>query len=417
MSPRPGSTIGTTWRTSAILVIALVFASGCGVRASPPIERSDPGGTGTDSSPASQPTESGPPTTTQAEWADVLEQVRPGTVRLEVATCDNERGMGSGFVVGDNLVMTAAHVVDAAGSIALQADGIVTTARVIHFDYAADVALLRTEDELTGRSLVLASEKPRLGTELAVLGFPDWVQDLRVTTGIVSSLDYRLSYSDFTIEEPVMVTDAAINGGNSGGPVIDRTGSVIGLVTGKQILLADLETTSEGTAYVVPSTELDDRLTQWQSDEPAAGQCPDDPEDVEDAPLLEAEYNTDQPDAPEITQVLALHGESINRGDYELAYSLFTNSMQERTGSLEGWSSGLHTSFWIWLAVDEVRRSGDTATVKVRFRTNQEEPYGRDGQTCSDWTQTRRLTLVNDAWLIDSVKNESGSPRACDPSD
>ena len=107
-----------------------------------------------------------------------------------------------------------------------------------------------------------------------MLGFPDWVQDLRVTRGIVSSLDYRLSYSDtFTIEEPVMVTDAAINGGNSGGPVIDRSGAVIGLVTGKQALLADLETTSEGTAYVVPSTELDDRLEKWQSDEPGEGPC------------------------------------------------------------------------------------------------------------------------------------------------
>ena len=174
-----------------------------------------------------------------------------------------------------------------------------------------------------------------------MLGFPDWVQDLRVTRGIVSSLDYRLSYSDtFTIEEPVMVTDAAINGGNSGGPVIDRSGAVIGLVTGKQVLLADLETTSEGTAYVVPSTELNDRLEKWQSDEPGEGPCGAEPGDVEDAPLIDAEYNTDHPDAAYITQVLALHGESINHGDYEAAFSLFTESMQKRQGSLEDGPQG-----------------------------------------------------------------------------
>ena len=69
--------------------------------------------------------------------------------------------MGSGFVVGDNLIMTAAHVVDTAGLVSLQADGVVSTARVIHFDYAADVALLRSENALTGRALTLASVKPR----------------------------------------------------------------------------------------------------------------------------------------------------------------------------------------------------------------------------------------------------------------
>ncbi len=334
-------------------------------------------------------------------------------MRLETTTCDDQRGMGSGFIVGDDLIMTAAHVVDTAGSVSLQVDGVVSAARVIDFDFGADVALLRSEKSFADRSLPLASEKPRLGTELAVLGFPDWVQDLRVTRGIVSSLDFQLSYSSFTIDEPVIVTDAAINGGNSGGPVVDREGKVIGLVTGKQVLLADLETTSEGTAYVVPSTELDDRFELWKSDEPSEGPCIEDYEGEDEAPMLDAEYTSDHPDAADITQVLALHGENINRGDYEAAYSLFTDAMQARQGSLEGWSSGLDTSYWLTLRVDEVNRVGNTGTVRARFRTTQDREFGRDGQTCSDWSQTRRLTLVDERWLIDRVKNDEGSPTPC----
>jgi len=353
-----------------------------------------------------------PTPTPTPEFADMVERVGRGTVRIEVSTCDNNRSMGSGFVVGDNLVMTAAHVVDQAGSLSLQVDGVVSTARVIDFDYDADVALLRSEDSLTGRALELAAEKPRLGTELAVLGFPDWVQDLRVTKGVVSSLEHPLSYADFTVEKPVMVTDAAINGGNSGGPVVDRMGVVIGLVTGKEMLLSDL-TTSEGTAYVVPSTELDDRLDLWRSREGGAGPCSEAPDEGEPAPILEASYSSPHPDAADITQMLALHGESINRGEYEAAYSLFTDSMKKRQGSAGDWSSGLNTSYWRTLTVDDVTRVGEVATVQVRFRTEQDAEFGPKGATCSDWSQTRTMLLVDEVWLIDQVKNKAGSPSAC----
>ena len=402
-----------------VLATALVMGlSGCQVTIGPSqSEQPSAAPTVAPASASATPTASPPSTTPTApvpEWADVIEKVRRSTVRLEVSTCDNQRGMGSGFIVGKNLIMTAAHVVDKAGSVSLQADGVVSTARVIHYDYAADVALLQTEKSLADRTLTLAAKKPRLGTELAVLGFPNWVQDLRVTRGIVSSLDYQLSYPDyFTIENPVIVTDAAINGGNSGGPVIDRSGAVIGLVTGKEILLADSQTASEGTAYAVPSTDLDDRLGDWKSDDPGAGPCGAEAGEGDDAPLIKASNNSDHPDSADITQALALHGESINRSDYEAAFSLFTDAMQERQGSLEKWSSGLKTSYWTSLVVDDVSRRGDTATVQVRFRTEQESRYGPDGETCSDWTQTRTMKLVGDAWLIDRVKNLAGSPSGC----
>lgn len=63
--------------------------------------------------------------------------------------------------------------------------------------------------------------------------------------------------------------------------------------------------------------------------------------------------------------------------------------------------------------VDEVRRSGDTGTVEVQVRTEQEGRFGRDGETCSDWSRTRTMNLVGDTWLTDRVENTAGSPAAC----
>lgn len=161
------------------------------------------------------------------------------------------------------------------------------------------------------------------------------------------------------------------------------------------------------------TTDLDDRLADWKSDEPGDGPCGDEVEGDEDAPLIQASYRSDHPDAADITQALALHGESINRGDYAAAFSLFTEAMQRRQGLLSGWSSGLKTSYWRSLVVDDVSRDGNTAKVRVRFTTEQESRFGPDGETCSEWTQTRTLKLVDDSWLIDRVKNQSGSPSAC----
>lgn len=81
-------------------------------------------------------------TRVQLDWATLITQARGSVVRFQVRTCD-EQGTGSGFLVGDRLVMTAAHVVDQAVSISLATDSAVTTAQVIAIDRRNDSALVR----------------------------------------------------------------------------------------------------------------------------------------------------------------------------------------------------------------------------------------------------------------------------------
>ena len=192
--------------------------------------------------------------------------------------------------------------------------------------------------------------------------------------------------------------------------MVDKSGAVIGLVTGKQVLLANQQP-SEGTAFVIPSPELATRQTDWRSEEPQQGPCGT--PQFEEEPLIKASYDSDDPDAADITQGLALQGESINRGEYAAAYELFTPAMQRRQGSVEQWSKGLQTSMWVSVRVTDIERDGRRAVARVEFRTTQDAGLGHDDQTCSDWSQRRTLVPVDGAWRIDRVDNVEGSPVPC----
>jgi len=139
--------------------------------------------------------------------ADVVEEVRSGVIHIEAEMC-NGLSVGTGFLVGTNLVATVEHVVDGATRITLKRGGkVLGRATVIGADRARDLALLRTRVAIDGHHFVLADQAPRLGDQVAALGFPLGLP-LTVTQGAVSGLDRTI---------PI---DAALNPGNSGGPLL-----------------------------------------------------------------------------------------------------------------------------------------------------------------------------------------------------
>jgi S1-C subfamily serine protease len=222
------------------------------------------------SEPTSEPTTdatTAPPSAT--DWAGVVDRVREAVVRLDVASCD-ARWMGTGFIVGDHEIMTAAHVALDAQAISVQTEAGVTSAELVGLDRDADAALLWTPTDVGDASLELSQSTPALGESLALLGFPGAVSDLRVTQGVVSGLDANAEYPDVGIVlSDLIATDAAINGGNSGGPAFDTEGNVIGLVTGKTPWEVDgegdISAPAEGTGYVVPSAQLLPRLSSGRT--------------------------------------------------------------------------------------------------------------------------------------------------------
>jgi putative serine protease PepD len=160
---------------------------------------------------------------------------------------------GTGFVVdGKGHIITAAHVVDGASSITVTfQDGTTRKATVLGKDNATDVAALSVDPSgLTLRPLTLGSSASlAVGDAVAAIGDP-FTYQRSMSTGIVSGLDRTISAPNgFTVAHAIQ-TDASLNPGNSGGPVLDASGKVIGIVD--QIATNGSSGTSSGVGFAVP---------------------------------------------------------------------------------------------------------------------------------------------------------------------
>jgi S1-C subfamily serine protease len=167
----------------------------------------------------------------------VTERVGPAVVRVETASVSQkgrERGgIGSGTVISpDGLVVTNSHVVGSSRQIRLRdLEGIVTDARVLGVDPDTDLALLRADGARSLHYAALGNSKTlRRGQLVVAIGNPLGFEST-VTAGVVSALGRSIrSVTGRTIED-VIQTDAALNPGNSGGPLVASTAEVIGINT------------------------------------------------------------------------------------------------------------------------------------------------------------------------------------------
>ena len=173
---------------------------------------------------------------------------------------------GTGFVVdGKGNIVTAAHVVDGASSITVKfQDGTTRTAKLLGKDNATDVAVLSVDPSgLTLHPLALGSSASlNVGDQLAAIGDP-FTYERSMSTGIVSGLDRTISAPNgFTVAHAIQ-TDAAVNPGNSGGPVLDAGGKVIGIVD--QIATNGSSDTSSGVGFAVPIDLVKSELSQLEA--------------------------------------------------------------------------------------------------------------------------------------------------------
>jgi S1-C subfamily serine protease len=167
----------------------------------------------------------------------VTERVGPAVVRVETGFktpgAAARGGLGSGIVISpDGLVLTNSHVVGSSRQIRLQdIEGVVTDARVLGVDPDTDLALLRADGARDLRYASLGNSRNlRRGQLVVAIGNPLGFEST-VTAGVVSALGRSIrSVSGRTIED-VIQTDAALNPGNSGGPLVSSAGEVIGINT------------------------------------------------------------------------------------------------------------------------------------------------------------------------------------------
>jgi S1-C subfamily serine protease len=139
-----------------------------------------------------------------------------------VVTILRPGSIGSAFLVSrDGYLVTAAHVVGSGAFVKVRwADGFETTGEVVRRDDRRDVALVKT-DAHGRRPLAMKSDAPRVGDTVYTIGAPSALQGT-VTRGIVSA-DRALSGFSF------IQSDAAVNPGNSGGPLLNEHGEVVGI--------------------------------------------------------------------------------------------------------------------------------------------------------------------------------------------
>ena len=169
-----------------------------------------------------------------------------------------EYASGSGFIISENgYILTNAHAVSSAAAVVvLFSDGEKKTAQVVGSDVTTDIAVLKVEGENYPALPIGDSSTLRVGEYVIAIGNPLSAYELygTVTFGIISATAREINIDGFV--NTFLQTDAAINFGNSGGPLINMAGQVIGMNTAKSIT-AGYDTrgnaiSAEGIGFALP---------------------------------------------------------------------------------------------------------------------------------------------------------------------
>jgi S1-C subfamily serine protease len=161
--------------------------------------------------------------------------VAPAVVGIQVAGSRGVAGEGSGFIVDDRShVITNHHVVQGATGVTLHLlDGTTAEARVVATDPTNDLAILSADIPATARGVVRLGDSDTVqpGQAAIAMGSPFGFGH-SITAGIVSAVDREFEGSRRSPALAGLIqTDASVNPGNSGGPLFDDTGAVIGVNT------------------------------------------------------------------------------------------------------------------------------------------------------------------------------------------
>jgi len=390
-------------------VATVIGVAGCSTNSSPPAAPVTVTQTATASA--------SPTTPAHVETVpEMFERVRSGVVRIQTVGCEST-SVGTGFLIGDRLVATVAHVVDGAMAISVRGDNGVVRGTVVGMDTKRDVAIIRLEPTregnlLTGYHFAQSSALPKIGQDVYVLGYP-MGEPLTFKHGSVTSVNRELELEDKTIRGTFQ-HDALVSSGNSGGPVVDAAGTVVGLHEAGRVIRLPLaggevaEVPAQGTHYAIPAATAAPLLAGW-----AAGPVP-----VPSAtcgwttePLLKVQST--HPEAPVISLTLRAYYALLNDQDYVGAWPYLSPSTQEKTGGFNAYVTGMKDSEISNAVLVSIARESLLADkVTVTFTSHQDAAAGPSGQTCTNWHLQYSMNIESGYWRIGSATNID-PPKAC----
>jgi putative serine protease PepD len=232
---------------------------------------------------------------------DIYQRSSQAVVEITVAGAGaGQQGQGSGFVYDTaGHIVTNQHVVNGAQNVSVRfADGKTYDASVVGTDPSTDLAVLKVDAPASVlKPLALAdSSELEVGDDVVAIGSPFGLEQT-VTTGIVSALNRQITApNNFAIDDAIQ-TDAAINQGNSGGPLLDMTGNVIGVNS-------QIESESGGNVgigFAVPSNTVakivDALIADGSVEHAYLGVATEDIADSEGASISEVRAGTPAADA------------------------------------------------------------------------------------------------------------------------
>jgi len=196
---------------------------------------------------------------TRMTTVEIAKQVSPATVSLKVIGVDNDTetviGSGTGFIITDDgYIVTNKHVVVLAEeavstyyvTVVLPGDDLPVRAEVVGSDTQTDIAVLKVDTDKKLPCVKMGDSDLLQAGELAVvIGNALGSLDDSVTVGVISAPSREINRNGYRVE--VIQTDASVNPGSSGGPLINSYGEVVGITNSKIIT-----STSENVGFAIP---------------------------------------------------------------------------------------------------------------------------------------------------------------------